>query len=326
MPVIETQLDTQSEAYSRNRAFMLEYVQRIRDVEARIQATEEAYRPRAEKRGKLLPRERLAALLDPGSPFIELSSIGGYKMYGDTDGSTAGGNLICGIGMVSGRRTAVLVWNYAVKGGTINAVTTRKHLRLQEICFQNRLPTVSLSESGGGDLAGSGTNQDPWGAAGFLDGGRVYCQQAELSAAGLPQVIVAHGNATAGGAYHVGLSDYIVLVRGKSQFFLAGPPLLKAATGEVATAEALGGAEMHARISGTGEYLAEDDGDGVRVAREILAQLPPDPQVPGDQVGEAPLYPEEELLGVVSADKRVPFDIREVIARIVDGSRFLDFQ
>ena len=152
-------------------------------------------------------------------------------MNGDKEGETAGGNLIVGIGYVKGRRVLAMVWNYAIKGGTITSVTTRKNLRLQEIAFSTRLPLVCLSESGGGNLAGGG-DPDPWGVHGFLDGGRVYCQQAELSAAGIPQITVAHGNATAGGAYQVALSDYVVLVRDQTHLFLAGPPLLKAATGK----------------------------------------------------------------------------------------------
>ena len=215
-----------------------------------------------------------------------------------------------------------MVWNYAIKGGTISSVTTRKNLRLHEIAFALRLPIVSLSESGGGNLAGD-VEPDPWSAHGFLDGGRVYCQQAELSAAGIPQITVAHGNATAGGAYQVALSDYVVLVREQTHLFLAGPPLLKAATGEEADHETLGGAEMHATRSQTGEYLAENDADGIRIAREIVARLPPPASraLHRDQTPAAPLYAADELRGIVAEDKRVPYDMREVIARIVDGSR-----
>ena len=176
--------------------------------------------------GKLLPRERLGRLLDPGAPFLELSPLAGYGMYGDTDGSLCGGNLIAGIGFVSGLRCLAVAWNYAIKGGTITRVTTQKMLRLQEIARRQRLPIVSLSESGGGNLEGGG-GSDPWGAFAFIEGGLCYAQQAELSAAGIPQVVVAHGNATAGGAYHVALCDYVVLVRGRTQLFLAGPPLLQ---------------------------------------------------------------------------------------------------
>ncbi len=327
MSQLKTRLDTNSQAYRENVEFMTNYVEKIRVVERNIRASEERYRERAEKKGKLLPRERLSHLLDRGAPFLELSSIAGLGMNGDKEGETAGGNLIVGIGYVKGRRVLAMVWNYAIKGGTISSVTTRKNLRLQEIAFSTRLPLVCLSESGGGNLAGGG-DPDPWGVHGFLDGGRVYCQQAELSAAGIPQITVAHGNATAGGAYQVALSDYVVLVRDQTHLFLAGPPLLKAATGEEADHETLGGAVMHATVSQTGEYLAESDADGIRVAREILDQFPPDAAknlVP-DQPVEQPLYPAEELRGIVSEDKRIPYDMREVIARVFDGSRFFEFE
>ena len=324
---LETRLDTSNSEFRKNVEFMAGYVEKIRSVERNIRASEERYRERATRRGKLLPRERLAHLLDPGASFVELSSIAGYGMNGDQDGSTAGGNIIVGIGFVSGRRVLVMVWNYAIKGGTINSATTRKNLRLQEIAFSTGLPLISLSESGGGNLAGGG-DPDPWGAHGFLDGGRVYAQQAELSAAGIPQITVSHGNATAGGAYQVALSDYVVLVRGQTQLFLAGPPLLKAATGEEADHETLGGAEMHATVSQTGEYLAESDSDGIRIAREIVAQFPPpaDRWIEPDEAVQPPLYDAAELRGIVSEDKRIPYDMREVIMRIADGSRFSEFE
>ena len=327
MSRLETKLDVTSHAFRTNVDFMNAYVLKVRGVEANILKSEEKYRDRASKRGKLLPRERLAHLLDPGAPFLELNSIAGYLMNGDTDGSSAGGNIIVGIGFVNGRRVLVMVWNYAIKGGTITTATTRKNLRLQEIAFQTRLPIISLSESGGGNLAGGG-DPDPWGAHGFLDGGRVYAQQAELSAAGIPQITVSHGNATAGGAYQVALSDYVVLIKGQTQLFLAGPPLLKAATGEEADHETLGGAEMHATISQTGEYLAENDADGIRTARDIVDQFPPDAsrRLIRDKEIQEPLYPAEELRGIVSEDKRIPYDMREVIMRFSDGSKFFEFE
>ncbi len=328
MQPIQSKLDPASEEFAANVRFMRDYVAKIRGIEQQIRNSEERYRERADKAGKLLPRERLTHLLDPGAPFVELWSIAGYRMFGDEDGSTAGGNLITGIGFVAGRRCLVMVWNYAIKGGTINSVTTRKNLRLQEIAFETRMPVISLSESGGGNLARSVEMPDPWGAHGFLDGGRVYCQQAQLSAAGIPQITVAHGNATAGGAYQVALSDYIVLVREQTHMFLAGPPLLKAATGEEADHETLGGADMHATVSGTGEYIAENDPDGIRIAREIVAHLPPPAgrHLERDRAPEPPLYPAEELLGIVPSDKRIPYDMREIVARIADGSRFLEFK
>ncbi|HEX2678457.1 MAG TPA: carboxyl transferase domain-containing protein [Polyangiales bacterium] len=320
---LESQLSPSSATFAQSRTFMREQLARVNDALARARATELAFTERARKAKKLLPRERLGLLLDRGAPFLEIAPLAGYGMYGDTDGSFAGGQLIAGIGFVSGRRCLVIVWNHAIKGGTITRVTTQKMLRLQEIAKKQRLPIVSLSESGGGNLEGGG-GPDPWGAYAFIEGGLCYCQQAELSALGIPQIVVAHGNATAGGAYHVALSDYVVLVRGQTQLFLAGPPLLKAATGEVASAEALGGAEMHARVSGTGEYLANDDADGIRIAREIVAQLPRPQEPARDREPEAPRCDPEELDGLVSADSKAFYDMREVIARIVDGSRFLE--
>lgn len=327
MSRLRSRLDVSSEQFKANVSFMEAYVQKLRTIEGNIRSSEERYRARATKSGKLLPRERLAHLLDEGAPFLELSSIAGYGMDGDTDGSSAGGNIIVGIGFVSGRRCLVLVWNYAIRGGTISPVTTKKNLRMQELAFANRLPVVSLSESGGGNLAGGG-DPDPWFVHGFLDGGRVYCQQAELSAAGIPQVTVAHGNATAGGAYQVALSDYIILVREQTHLFLAGPPLLKAATGEEADHEVLGGALMHATVSQTGEYLAEDDADGIRIARTIVDQLPAATRHAQlrNRDPVAPRYPAEELRGIVAEDKTVPYDMREIIARVFDDSRFVEFE
>jgi geranyl-CoA carboxylase beta subunit len=324
MAELESSVRSDGEAFQRNRAFMEEQVARVRELAARAVATEQKHAPRARSAGKLLPRERLGRLLDPGAPFLELCPIAGYRMYGDSDGSLCGGNLIAGIGFVSGLRCLVIVWNYAIKGGTITRVTTQKMLRLQEIARRQRLPIVSLSESGGGNLAGEGGG-DPWGAYGFIEGGVCYAQQAELSAAGIPQIVVAHGNATAGGAYHVALCDYVVLVRGQTQLFLAGPPLLKAATGEIAGSEELGGAEMHARVSGTGEYLAQDDAEGIAIARAIVAQLPRPGALEPDRRSEPPRCDPEELAGIVPPDPKSFYDMREVIARVADGSRFLEF-
>ncbi len=326
MTILDTDIDIYSEQFAGNAEHMETYVQKVRAIEQKQIENEEKYRERAEKKGKLLPRERLSLLLDPGSPFVELCSIAGYRMYDDKDGSTSGGSLIAGIGFVSERRCMVIVWNYAIKGGTLNSITVKKLLRLQEICFEQKLPTVSLHESGGGNLDSAAAAMDPWAANLFLDAGRVYGQQAELSAQGLPQITVSHGNATAGGAYSVALSDYIVLVNGKTQLFLAGPPLLAAGTGEIANAEELGGAEMHARISGTGEYMAADDADGIRIAREIMANLPRDPKIePNKKHFVPPVHQPEELLGVVPTDKKVPYKVHEILARIADGSEFFEF-
>lgn len=326
MQVLESQIDVNGEEFAQNAVYMADYVAKVRKVEEAQLATELGYKPRAREKGKLLPRERLARLLDPGAPFVELYSLAGLNMYGDSNGKISGGNLITGIGTISGRRCLVVIWNFAIKGGTINSVNVKKMLRIQQIAFRLKLPIVSCHESGGGNLADMSAVQDPWAATLFVEGGQIYCQQAELSAAGIPQVTISHGNATAGGAYQVALSDYIVLVRGKTQLFLAGPPLLKAGTGEEASAEELGGAEMHATQSGTGEYLAEDDADAIRIAREIVAQFPADPALSHrGQTIEPPVYDPAELIGVFPENRRVPVRAQEIIARIADGSRFDEF-
>jgi geranyl-CoA carboxylase beta subunit len=324
MTILTSDIDVGGDEFRANAESMLNLLTRVRDVERKQAATEMGHLAEARKKGKLLPRERLALLLDPGSPFVELCSIAGFGMFEDSDGSFSGGSLITGIGYVSGRRVLVVIWNYAIKGGTINSVNVKKMLRIQDIAFNLKLPIVSCHESGGGNLSGSSA-ADPWAPALFVEGGRSYGQQAELSARGIPQITVAHGNATAGGAYQVALSDYIVLVRGQTQLFLAGPPLLKAGTGEDASAEELGGAEMHATVSGTGEYLAENDADAVRIAREIVARLPRDPYVSREPI-EEPLYSPDELIGIYPADRRKPVRAQEIIARIFDGSRFFEFE
>ena len=318
MPVIESRIDPDGTEFAANRAAMLEKVEGFRAIEARVTEAAEAMRVRYETRGNIMPQDRLNLLLDPGSPFLELSSLAGYMMYDDRDGTGAGAGCIAGIGYVSAVRCLIVVDNFAVKGGTISPVGLQKKLRLQEIALENRLPVVTLAQSGGANLA--------YAAEVFIPGGRAFANQARLSAAGVPQVTVVHGSATAGGAYQPGLSDYIVMVKRQATTYLAGPPLLKAATGEVATDEELGGAEMHTQVSGVGDYLARDDADGIRLAREIVAQLPWAGERAAARPHEAPLYPAEELLGIVPADPKRPYDCREIIARIADGSAFLDFK
>ncbi len=318
---IESRVDPASETFRQHRADMLARVAELRAVEEKVRQTELAARDRFRKRGQILPRERVTLLLDRGSPFLELSTLAGYKHHDDTDGSLAGGNTILGIGYVSRVRCLVVASNSAIKGGTMAPFGVQKTLRAQEIALENRLPVVSLIESGGANLL---YQQEV-----FIPGGTTFYNQARLSAAGIPQVTVVHGSSTAGGAYMPGLSDYVVMVRGKAKVFLAGPPLLKAATGEVATDEDLGGAEMHATVAGTAEFLAEDDADAIRQAREIVAQLGWNERLPQLRREHAPLppaYSPDELCGVVPVDYRKPYDCREVIARVVDGSDFLDFK
>jgi len=320
MPVIQSAIDPQGDDFALNRAAMLAAVASFREIEQNCLNKALEAKAKFDKRGQLLPRERLNLLLDPGAPFLELASLAGYKQHDDKDGTQAGGGIIAGIGYIAGVRCLVSASNSAIKGGTITPAGLKKTLRLQQIACENKLPLVALTESGGANLN--------YAAEIFVEGARGFANQARMSAMGLPQITVVHGSSTAGGAYQPGLSDYLVVVRGKAKMFLAGPPLLKAATGEIATDEQLGGAEMHARIAGTAEYLAENDADGLRIAREILAMLPWSAQLPArpPKAYNEPLYPIDELLGLVPADAKKPYDVREIIARIADGSAFLDFK
>ena len=320
MPVIDSKVDTNSEAFAQNREGMLAAIDEWRAVEASIRGSEEKKRERFVKRKQLMPRERVNLMLDRGSPFLELSTLCGYKEHDDKDGSLAGGNIICGIGYVSGTRCLITASNSAIKGGTMSPWGVQKTLRAQEIAFENKLLMVSMIESGGANL--------PYQHEMFIEGGKTFRNQARASAAGLPQVTIVHGSSTAGGAYMPGLSDYVIMVRDRAKVFLAGPPLLKAATGEIATDEELGGAEMHGTVAGTCEYLAESDADAIRIAREVVAKVGWNNHVPVEERRpfSEPLYSEEEILGTVPADYRKPYDTREVIARLVDGSDFLEFK
>jgi geranyl-CoA carboxylase beta subunit len=320
MPVIESHLDPHSADFARNHAAMLAGVAHLRRIEQAVLEKAAQAQARFEQRGQLLPRERLNLLLDPGAPFLELASLAGYKLHDDKDGSQAGGGLIAGIGYVSGVQVLVVANNSAIKGGTISPSGLNKTLRLQQIAMENKLPVITLAESGGANLN--------YAAQIFVEGARSFANQARMSAMGLPQITVVHGSATAGGAYQPGLSDYVVVVRDKARLFLAGPPLLKAATGEVATEEELGGAQMHAQVAGTAEYLAENDADGIRLAREIVSLLPWNEQrpTPPERTWKEPLYPADELLGLIPDDPKKPYDVREIVARITDGSDFLEFK
>jgi geranyl-CoA carboxylase beta subunit len=321
MPIIESRIAPQSESFRANREQMLALISEFRELEQKVRDASNARRERFRARKQLLPRERVALLLDPGAPWLELSTLAGFRMHDDDgDAGIQGGGGIAGIGYVSGIRCIVSANDSAIKGGTLTPMGVKKHLRVQEIAMQNKLPMLQLVESGGANLL--------YQAEMFVEGGRGFANQARLSAAGIPQVTVVHGSSTAGGAYLPGLSDYVVLVRGRAKVFLAGPPLLRAATGEIATDEELGGADMHATISGLGEYIAEDDADGVRIAREIMAKLPWNEQPPAlpQKSFKDPRYAAEELAGVVPTDYRKPYDVREVIARIVDDSDYLDFK
>ena len=321
MPIIESRIDPHSNSFKENRERMLALIAEFRGLEDRVRGLSNAKRDLFAKRGQLLPRERVALILDRNAPWLELSTLAGLKMHDDDGGEgIQGGGGIAGIGYVSGIRCVVTASDSGIKGGTTAPMGLKKNLRCQQIALENKLPMVRLVESGGANLL--------YQAEIFVEGGRGFANQARMSAAGIPQVTVVHGSSTAGGAYLPGLSDYVILVRGKAKVFLAGPPLLRAATGEIATDEELGGADMHATVSGLGDYLAEDDTDGIRIAREIMGRLPWNDQPPQRSRPDfkEPRYPVEDLAGVVPTDYRKPYDVREVIARLVDDSDFLDFK
>ena len=322
MPALRTQLHPQSDAFRANAARMQERLNEVRALEALVREGSASKRDKFDQRGQLLPRERVARLIDRGTPFLELSTLAGLGMH-DDDGkkSVLGGGTVIGIGMVAGKRCLITASDSALKGGTISPMGLKKGLRAQEIARENKLPLICLVESGGANLM--------YQAEIFVEGGRSFANQARLSSMGIPQIAVVHGSSTAGGAYLPGLSDYVVLVKGRSSIYLAGPPLVKAAIGEDATDEDLGGAEMHASVTGLGEYLADNDAHAIALTRELMDKLNWDKVE--DAVREsaavpAPLYDEQELLGCIPTDDREPFDTREVIARIVDGSDFLEFK
>ncbi|MEZ5665286.1 MAG: acyl-CoA carboxylase subunit beta [Burkholderiaceae bacterium] len=321
MANIESSLSVASDAYRTNRDGMLALLDRVRLYETRTHQKSAASRERFEKRGQMLPRERLSLLLDPGAPFLELSTLAGLGLDNpDLDKSVPGGGVITGIGFVSGIRCMVLASDSGIDAGALQPMGLDKLLRAQEMALENNLPYVQLVESAGANLMAYRVED-------FVRGGNSFRNLARLSAAGLPVVTVTHGSSTAGGAYQTGLSDYIILVRGRSRAFLAGPPLLKAATGEVATEEELGGAVMHTSISGLGDYLAEDDRDGLRIAREVLGQIDWNHGMPADapRAFKPPRYDSEELLGIMPMDHKRPVNMKEVIARIADDSEFLEF-
>ncbi len=320
MDVLTSALDVHDDSFAANSKFMQTCINEFREVEQKVISKAQSASAKFTAQNKLLPHDRLSLLLDKGRPFIELMSLAGYQMHDDSDGTAAGGGLIAGIGYVSGIRCLIMANNSAIKGGTISPTGLDKTLRLQQIALENKLPTINLSESGGANLN--------YATQVFVPGARGFANQARLSAAGLPQITIVHGNATAGGAYQPALSDYVIAIRNKTKMFLAGPPLLKAATGEIATDEALGGAELHAQIAGTVEFLAEDDQDAIRQARNIAATLEQyrEHYQPINKAFVEPHYSPQELIGVVPCDEKQPYDVREIIARIADESKFLDIK
>ncbi|TFL20245.1 carboxyl transferase domain-containing protein [Jannaschia formosa] len=304
-----------------NRTAHLAALEEIREAAAIAQGGGgEKARERHLSRGKMLPRDRVAGLLDPGSPFLEVGVFAGHGLY---DGAAPGGGAIAGVGRVHGRDVMVVCNDATVKGGTYYPITVKKHLRAQEIAEECRLPCIYLVDSGGANLP----NQDEV----FPDRdhfGRIFYNQARMSAKGIAQIAVVMGSCTAGGAYVPAMSDVSIIVREQGTIFLAGPPLVKAATGEVVTAEDLGGGDVHTRLSGVADYLAEDDAHALALARDAVRSLGSVNHLSmnGFPRGEDPAYDPEELLDVVPADLRTPYDIREVIARLVDGSRFDEFK
>ena len=317
---MDSAIDRSSDVYRDNAAAMRALVDELRAKVATVeQGGGETARQRHVGRGKLLPRERLQLLLDPGAPFLELSQLAGDALYED---QAPAGGLITGIGSVAGRACVIVVNDATVKGGTYFPITVKKHLRAQEVARENKLPCIYLVDSGGAFLP----RQDEV----FPDRehfGRIFYNQATLSAAGIPQIAIVMGSCTAGGAYVPAMADESIIVQGQGTIFLGGPPLVKAATGEVVSAEELGGAEVHARTSGVADHMARDDADALAIARRIIGRLN---RRKGSEIEAAepaePLYPADELYGVVPAYGRKPYDVREVILRLVDGSVFDEFK
>jgi 3-methylcrotonyl-CoA carboxylase beta subunit len=320
MTTLATSLDPRSEAFRANAAAMRGMVEDLRaKTEAIALGGDEASRQRHVSRGKLLARERVRTLLDPGSPFLEFSAFAAYGMY---DGGVPAAGLVTGIGRISNQECVIVANDATVKGGTYFPLTVKKHLRAQEIARENRLPCLYLVDSGGAFLPAQDEvfpDRDHF--------GRIFYNQAQMSAAGVPQIAIVMGSCTAGGAYVPAMSDESIIVKGQGTIFLGGPPLVKAATGEVVTAEELGGADVHSRVSGVTDHYAFDDRHALGIARRIVGNLNRIKQVTLD-VKEArePVYPAEELYGVIPIDTRHPYDVHEVIARLVDASEFDEFK
>ncbi len=320
MPSIASHIDPSSDGFRANFGVLDEQVRELYQRQEEImQGGGETYARRHKQRGKLLVRERISRLIDRGTPFLELSQFAGWGMY---SGDVICGGIVTGIGRVSGVECMIVANDATVKGGTYHPVTVKKHLRAQEIASENRLPCIYLVESGGAFLA----LQDEI----FPDKehfGRIFFNQANMSARGIPQIAVVHGSSTAGGAYVPAMSDETIIVRNQGTIFLAGPPLVKAATGEVVSAEELGGGDVHTRQSGVADHLAEDDDHALGIARDIVANLnwQKKGQLPLRPV-KAPLYDPREIYGIVEAESRKPYDARDLIARIVDGSDFHEFK
>src|SRR5215831_11849222 len=320
MAILSSSIDTRSEKFKANAASLKALAKELKaKIEAAKKGGSEAARQKHLGRGKLLPRERVTGLIDPGTPFLELSALAANGMYGE---NIASGGIITGVGRVSGRECVIVANDATIKGGTYFPVTLKKHLRAQEIALENRLPCIYLVDSGGANLP----NQDEI----FPDRdhfGRIFYNQARMSAAAIPQIAVVMGSCTAGGAYIPAMSDQAIIVKNQGTVFLGGPQLVKAATGEVSTAEEIGGAEVHSRISGVTDYMADNDTHALQIAREITAGLNYVKKTSLKlRKAREPRFVAEEIYGVVPTDLRRAYDVRELIARLVDDSEFDEFK
>jgi 3-methylcrotonyl-CoA carboxylase beta subunit len=319
-PVLTSSIDRSGDDWIERTAANTALSEELRDRLARVAlGGPEPSRQRHVSRGKLLPRDRVDTLLDPGTPFLELSPLAAEGLYGD---DAPGAGIITGVGRVAGRTCVIIANDATVKGGTYYPMTVKKHLRAQEVARENRLPCIYLVDSGGAFLP----KQDEV----FPDRdhfGRIFFNKATMSSMGIAQIAAVMGSCTAGGAYVPAMSDEAVIVRDQGTIFLGGPPLVKAATGEVVTPEELGGGEVHSRTSGGTDHLAEDDPHALRILRDIMATVPPAPPAPWPMIeSREPAYPADDLLGIIPTDTRTPYDVREVIARIVDASEFSEFK
>jgi 3-methylcrotonyl-CoA carboxylase beta subunit len=320
MAILETRVSAESPSFIANKTAMSELVGVLKQ---RLESARAGGGPDAAQkhkaRGKMLARERIQGLIDPGTEFLEFSQLAAHAMY---DGEAPGAGIVTGLGVIHGRECVIVANDATVKGGTYFPITVKKHLRAQEIAYENGLPCVYLVDSGGAFL--------PLQSEVFPDRdhfGRIFYNQARLSADGIPQISIVMGSCTAGGAYVPAMSDENVIVKGNGTIFLGGPPLVKAATGEEVSAQELGGAEVHCELSGVTDHYAEDDQEALAIARDIVFNVPSRRELPYPiEKPEDPLYPASELYGVIPKDSKVPFDVREVIARVVDGSRFHEFK
>lgn len=322
MSSFRSRISTSSESFTSNRRQMLDLIGRLNELNDRAASISGKRKSRFERRGQILPRERLARILDPGMPFVTIGNLTGYMF--DTDDEAAslpGATTVCGIGFIRGVRCAIVVDDSAIQAGALTTATMNRILRIQQIAMDQKLPFIHLVESAGANLL-------EYKVTDFLRGGGLFANLARLSAMGLPVISILHGSSTAGGAYMPGLSDYVIAVKSNGKAFLAGPPLLKAATGEIATDEELGGAQMHATVSGLVDYLAEDDKQACAILRKVVAGLGWNRllQRAGRRTYAPPIYDPDEIAGIVPVDYRTPYDCREVIARLVDGSDLAEFK